>query len=91
MPDGFFSIQTMFYVYIIQSQINANLYKGMTSNMEDRLKQHNAGKTETTKAFRPWKLIYFEEFDDRNQARAREKYFKSGAGRRYIRERLKIR
>jgi len=81
----------MFYVYIIQSQMDQGLYKGMTSNLEDRLKQHNAGKTKTTKAFRPWKLIYFEEFKDRNQARAREKYFKSGAGRRYIREKLNIR
>jgi len=81
---------TMFYVYIIQSEKDGRLYKGMTQNLENRIREHNRGKTKTTKHFKPWKLLYYEEFPDRIQARAREKYFKSGGGRRFIYKHLKL-
>ena len=74
----------MFYVYVLQSQVDGRLYKGLTQNIIERLGQHNKGKTKSTKAFRPWKLLYYEGFNSREEAREREKYLKSGAGRELI-------
>jgi putative endonuclease len=76
----------MFFVYILKSQINSSLYKGITSNLSKRLAEHNSGKTKSTKAYCPWKLIYFEECKTRQEAREREKYFKTGSGREFIRK-----
>jgi putative endonuclease len=73
-----------FYTYIIQSLIDNSLYKGHSMNIENRLSQHNAGKTKSIKSKIPFKLIYFEEFNSRKEAIDRERYFKSAAGRRWI-------
>ena len=56
----------------------------MTQNIDNRLKEHNRGKMKSTKAYKPWKLIYSEECENRIIARKRELYLKSGAGRDYI-------
>ena len=56
----------------------------MTIDFEKRIKQHNAGYTKSTKAYRPWKKVLIEEFNDSYSARLREKYLKSGIGREYI-------
>jgi putative endonuclease len=56
----------------------------MTQNIENRITLHNKGKTKSTKPFRPWKLLYYETFSTREQAREREKYFKTGSGREFI-------
>ncbi|MBP9705018.1 MAG: GIY-YIG nuclease family protein [Chitinophagales bacterium] len=59
-------------------------YIGMCSDFDKRLIEHNSGKTKSTKGYRPWKLLFKEELPSRLEARAREKYFKSGIGREYI-------
>jgi putative endonuclease len=74
----------MFYCYILKSKVDGSLYKGQTENLEVRLNQHNAGKSEYTSKKIPWELVYFEKFDTREEALNREKYFKSAAGRRFI-------
>tara|TARA_R110000787_G_scaffold70646_6_gene157031 strand:- start:910 stop:1158 length:249 start_codon:yes stop_codon:yes gene_type:complete len=74
----------MFFVYVIESQRDLRLYKGFTENLEKRLKEHNAGKTKSTKAYVPLKLVYCEEVYTRIEARKREKYFKSDIGRDYL-------
>ncbi|MCF6278910.1 MAG: GIY-YIG nuclease family protein [Flavobacteriaceae bacterium] len=56
----------------------------MTSNLDKRLSQHNAGKNRSTKVFVPWRVIFKENFDIRIEARKKEKYLKSGAGREFI-------
>ena len=80
----------MFYVYVLQSQIDGRLYKGLTQNINERLVQHNKGNTKSTKAFRPWKLLYYESFNSREEAREREKYFKTGIGREFINKITKL-
>ncbi len=55
----------------------------MSADPQARLKQHNAGHSQFTKGFRPWKLVYSEFVGKREDARIREKYFKTGAGRKY--------
>jgi putative endonuclease len=81
--EGFYFF-IIFYCYIIKSKIDGSLYKDQTENLEDRLKQHNSGKSEYTSRKVPWELVYFEEFKTRDEAIKREKYFKSAAGRRFI-------
>lgn len=74
------------YVYVLKSKGHDRFYVGMTQNVENRLKEHNRGKTFSTKGYRPWELFLFEGYPDRNTARKREKYLKSGYGKTWIRE-----
>ena len=76
----------MYYTYILKSQLDGSLYKGHTKNLERRLKEHNSGKSEYSSRKGPWKIIYYEEFPCREEAICREKYFKSAAGRRFIKK-----
>jgi len=76
----------MYFVYVLKSEVNGNLYKGYTQNLRQRVDQHNRGRTKSTKAFVPWTLVYWEEFEDAIDARKREKYFKTAAGRRFIKK-----
>ena len=80
----------MFSAYVIKSEVDGRLYKGMSANVSKRVKQHNAGENRSTKGFRPWKLVYREEFATRTEALAREKFFKSGAGREFLRDKLRL-
>ncbi len=79
---------TMYYVYVIKSQVDARLYKGLTKNVKERVLQHNTGKTKTTKGYIPWELVYFEKYQTIEEARKREKYLKSGVGREFLKSLL---
>jgi len=72
------------YVYVLKSDKNGDLYKGLTNNLKRRLFEHNKGKNRSTRANTPWRLIYFERFATRIEARNREKFFKSGSGREFL-------
>jgi putative endonuclease len=80
----------MFFVYIIKSTIKNRLYKGFTTDLERRLNEHNSGKNRSTSPYKPWNLVYFEKFTERKEAREREKYFKSGIGREYLKNKLDL-
>jgi putative endonuclease len=67
----------MHYLYIIKSEKTGRYYTGVTADLELRLKQHNSGKTRSTKSGIPWKLIYSEQFLTRVDANARERQVKS--------------
>jgi len=77
-----------YYVYILQSQKDKSLYIGYTSNLRKRFKEHNNGKNQATRPFRPYKLIYYEAFLNKQDAKKREEYFKSGWGWRSIKKKL---
>lgn len=62
----------------------------MCSNLERRLKEHNSGKQKSTKGYLPWKLVYHEQFSTRTEAREREKYFKTGSGREFLKKILDL-
>lgn len=85
LPAGreYLTIEMKFFVYILINDSGRH-YIGMCSNFENRLHEHNSGKTKSTKGYRPWKLLFKEEYSTRIEARAREKYLKSGVGREYI-------
>lgn len=78
-----------YYVYILQSQKNNSLYIGYTSDLQNRFKQHNCGLSQSTKSYRPWRLIFYEAFLHRIDAKNREEYLKGGYGRKTIKAMLK--
>jgi putative endonuclease len=64
------------------------LYKGSTQNLEQRLGYHNQGKVTFTSKYLPWELVLFEPFDTRVEATKREKWYKSGTGRDWIKSQI---
>ncbi|MDD5669543.1 MAG: GIY-YIG nuclease family protein [Candidatus Omnitrophica bacterium] len=79
----------MYYVYAMISDNKNRIYVGMTTDISKRVNEHNAGKTKSTKFHRPWKVFYFEKFEERISARFREKQLKAGCGKEFLREILK--
>ncbi len=73
-----------FFVYSIRSLKDGRFYVGMTESLERRIKEHNNGRTKSTKGYTPWILVFFEKFKTREEARKREKYLKSGIGKEFI-------
>ena len=67
----------MFYVYFLGSLKNNDLYVGSTENVESRFKRHNSGLVRSTKAYRPWKLLGFEQYATRSEAVQKEQFYKS--------------
>jgi len=74
------------FVYILKSlKTTATYYVGLTSNIEARLAEHNAGRSPHTSEHRPWKRLVAIEFDEENAAIDFEKYLKTGSGREFAR------
>ena len=76
----------MYTVYALKSLTRNYIYVGMTSDLEKRILRHNSGYEQTTKPYCPFKLIYTEVVETRDEARIREKYFKSGIGKDFLRK-----
>jgi putative endonuclease len=79
----------MFIVYVLRSIVADKHYVGFTENLERRITEHNSGKSKFTSGYLPWEVIYTEEIEDRVQARKREKYLKSAAGKRFLKHKLR--
>jgi len=77
------------YVYVLQNN-KGNWYIGSTRDLQKRILRHNSGKNKSTKYGIPWRIIYCEISLNKEDARVREKYLKSGMGRRYLKNRLKF-
>jgi putative endonuclease len=78
----------MFHAYVIKSIQKDFYYKGHCENLEERLKQHNSGMTLSIKSYLPFEFVYHETFETRAEAILREKYFKSSAGRRFLKNKI---
>jgi len=80
----------MFYlVYTLLSNKDNKFYIGFTTNLINRVKDHNAGKNISTRHRKPLDLIYFEGYLDKRDALGREKFLKSGSGKKYLKKQLK--
>jgi putative endonuclease len=77
-------MDNIFYVYILKSESANKSYVGHTNNLERRLAEHNSGKSQFTRTYKPWRVIYSGKFETRLEAIEREKYFKSSSGRIFI-------
>lgn len=80
----------MYYIYVLQSEKDGNLYTGYTPDLRKRILRHNNGVVQSTKYRIPFKLLYYEACVDMKDARARERYLKTGMGKRYLKNRLKF-
>ena len=83
-----------FFVYVIQSKSSRKKYIGQTCDLKKRIIQHNDPENKFslfTKRFKgPWELIYSEELENRSDAMVREKFFKTGSGRRFLAKALQM-
>src|SRR6266487_4607156 len=79
----------VYYVYLIESlSAQGERYVGITTDLKQRLREHNQGKSSHTTKFRPWKLTAYIAFTDRAKAKAFERYLKSGSGNAFASKRL---
>jgi putative endonuclease len=75
----------MYYIYVLRSLRTGKRYVGYTSKLpEQRLQEHNSGSNKFTSAHCPYSLIYYESLETKKDAIIREKFFKSGQGRKQL-------
>lgn len=74
------------FVYILFSHKTGKTYTGSTDNVEKRLTEHNLGKSKSSVSGIPWKVWYVFQYETLEEARRMEKYYKSGAGRRKLKQ-----
>lgn len=80
----------MYFVYVLKSEKDNNLYTGHTKNIEKRVAYHNSGRVKSTAKRGPFKVLHVEEFMTRSEARWREKKLKTAWGKKKLREQLQI-
>jgi len=78
-----------YYVYVLQSKMAGELYKGYTIDLRARLQKHNRGLNFSTKGQGSWSLIHYEAYRNERDARRREKYLKTSQGSRLLKRMLK--
>ncbi len=86
---GVSTINNKYYVYILFNLQDKGLYIGFTTNLKERLTQHAKGEVPSTKLRIPFKLIHYEYFINKKDAKAREEFIKSGFGRKQLKQFLK--
>jgi len=79
----------MALVYILLSKNFNKTYVGSTTDLNRRIKEHNAGNHKFTKRYVPWEIMHIEKYPALIEARKREKYLKSCAGRKFIKNLMK--
>jgi putative endonuclease len=79
----------MYYVYILFCVKDKGLYIGYTSDLKKRFQNHKVGNVKSTVNRLPVELVHYEAFLIKDDAKARERYLKSGYGREQLRSQLK--
>jgi putative endonuclease len=82
-------ISLMIYTYILRSKKDGQFYTGSTNDLRKRFHYHENGKVTSTRGRGSFELIYYEACVHDSDARIREKYLKTGMGKRYLKNRLK--
>ena len=83
-----YSTINMYYTYVLKSLKDKDLYIGYSEELKNRVLEHNNGLVPATKNRLPLKLVYYEACLSKNKALEREKYFKTGFGRRFLKNRV---
>jgi putative endonuclease len=79
----------VYYVYLVESiAAQRKRYVGLTTDLKQRIQEHNAGKSHHTAKLRPWKLITYIALSNQAKAEAFERYLKSGSGHAFAKKRL---
>lgn len=82
--------RTMYFTYVLKSLKDQKLYIGFTFDLKRRVEEHNKGLVNATKNRRPFVIVYYEACLSEEKAVKREKYFKTGFGRRFLKERIHL-
>jgi putative endonuclease len=85
---GWQAIKNMWYVYILRSSRDNNLYIGSTNNIGRRLNEHNSGKVDSTKNRIPFSLEAYLAVKDKSRAIELEQYLKTGSGKALLQKRI---
>lgn len=80
----------MHYTYLLRSLKDGRWYTGQTGDLRARMDQHQRGRVRSTRDRRPLQLIYYEACLAEADATRRERYLKTGKGKRYLRQRLAV-
>jgi len=83
--------QKFYFIYVLFSLKDRKLYVGYSEDLTARINEHFKGKVRATKDRLPLILIHYEAFTDKGDAKAREKFLKSGFGRSQIKKALQNR
>ncbi len=78
----------MNYTYVLRSTKDNKLYIGWTKDLKKRIMDHSEGRVRATKSRRPLVLVYYEACANKQRAIEREKFFKTGFGRRFLKNRI---
>ncbi len=78
----------MNYTYVLLSERDGRFYTGSTTDLRARVRSHAAGRVGSTASRAPLVLIYYEACVDLDDARRRERFLKTGKGKRYLNNRL---
>ncbi len=78
----------MLYTYVLFSERDGRFYTGTTADLRQRIRQHAEGKVRSTAYRHPLRLIYYEACLNDEDAYRRERFLKTGKGKRYLKNRL---
>lgn len=78
----------MFYTYVLRSKVDSKYYIGFCRDLRKRFVEHNQGRVPSTKSRIPFDLVYYEAGLSEEKAIRREKYFKTGFGRGFLKKRI---
>jgi len=80
----------MYYVYILKSLRDNNFYTGFSGNLRKRIKEHHLGNVESTKSRRPLELLYYEAYQNKENALKRESFLKTTKGKQQLRKQIDL-
>jgi len=79
----------MHYVYLLESDADSDRrYVGLSTDLKQRLADHNSGKSPHTAKYKPWHLVTYVAFSNKTKAEKFERYLKSGSGHAFAKRRL---
>ncbi len=89
VKDIKFNLKEKYYVYVLVSYKDKSWYIGFTADLRKRLIAHARGEVISTKFKKPWKMVHYEYFVNQVDAKARERFLKSGYGRQQLKAMMK--
>jgi len=82
------SMMPQWFVYVLKSSIKNWIYVGSTDDLVRRMREHDAGLVQSTKAYKPLVLVAYIAVRTERKARELEKYFKTGSGKAVLKKRI---
>jgi len=80
----------IYYTYVLLSSRNNDIYIGSTAGLQNRINRHNQGKVKSTRAYRPWKLVEYHEFDSRSEAFKQEMFLKNHQQKEILKKKYSV-